>query len=59
MREIERKFLMDYVCPMLNRDNVIFFINMAFNKLFNRSEDPDPFEEDEDDDGDDDEEEDK
>jgi len=33
MREIQRKFLLDILMPMLNRENVIFFTKMAYNKL--------------------------
>ena len=33
MREIERKFLLDFIMPMINRDNVVFFLKMAYQKL--------------------------
>ncbi len=33
IQSIEKKFLMDYIQPCLNQDNVIFFINDSFNKL--------------------------
>ena len=33
MREIVKKFLVDIIVPSLNRENVIFFIKMSFNKL--------------------------
>jgi hypothetical protein len=33
MRKIEKKFLMEVILPLLNRENVIFFIKMAFHKL--------------------------
>lgn len=33
MRQIQRKFLMEILMPMLNRENVIFFLKMAYNKL--------------------------
>lgn len=33
MRNIEKKYLMEIIMPMLNRENVLFFIKMAYNKL--------------------------
>ena len=33
MREIQKKFLMEIIMPMLNRENVIFFIKNAYSKL--------------------------
>jgi len=42
MREVERRFLLDFILPMLNRDNVIFFLKLAYQKL----QDPDQEEED-------------
>ncbi len=33
MRQLEKRFLMDVIMPMLNRENVILMINMAFQKL--------------------------
>ena len=35
MRHLEKKFLMEIIMPALNRENVIFFINMAYSKLSN------------------------
>ena len=33
MRQIEKKFLLEILMPMLNRENIIFFIKMSYNKL--------------------------
>ena len=33
MRQIEKRFLMDIIMPALNKENVIFFIKMAYSKL--------------------------
>ena len=37
MRSIEKRILMDVIMPMLNRENVITFIDMAYLKLNNDS----------------------
>jgi hypothetical protein len=33
MRQIEKKFLLEILMPMLNRENIIFFTKMGYNKL--------------------------
>ena len=33
MRQIEKKFLLEILMPMLNRENIIFFTKMSYNKL--------------------------
>jgi|LauGreDrversion4_2_1035121.scaffolds.fasta_scaffold109440_2 hypothetical protein len=33
MRKIQKKFLLDIIMPMLNRENIIFFTKMSYNKL--------------------------
>lgn len=33
MRQIQRKFLLEIIMPMLNRENIIFFTKMSYNKL--------------------------
>lgn len=33
MRQLQRKFLMEILMPMLNRENIIFYLKMAYNKL--------------------------
>ena len=33
LKQIEKKFLMEIIMPALNRENVIYFVKMAYNKL--------------------------
>ena len=33
MRVLEKKYLLDILMPLLNRENVIFFIKLSYNKL--------------------------
>lgn len=40
MRQLERRFLIDIIMPLLNRENVIYFIKMAFHKLCYKDEEP-------------------
>lgn len=39
MRKIQKKFLLEIIMPMLNRDNIIFFIKLAYNKLSMQKQD--------------------
>ena len=33
MLPLERRFLLEITMPMLNRDNVLFFVRVAYKKL--------------------------